>query len=131
MTKSESKFYNYNFSYFDTDQGFVCAGIRDNIVGMYNLLISKGANAVNKDVDLVRISSRKPIVLFCFNSNTSIGSKLGSVQIMSHHWWNYYHNKAHRHLSKTKIHTYNLPLQWNKVLMEGCVWKEVEVLIPE
>ena len=114
MTKSESKFYNYNFSYFDTDQGFVCAGIRDNVVGMYNLLISKGANAVNKDVDLVRISS-----------------KLGSVQIMSHHWWNYYHNKAHRHLSKTKIHTYNLPSQWNKVLMEGCVWKEVEVLIPE
>lgn len=102
MTKSESKFYDYNFSYFDTDQGFVCAGIRDNVVGMYNLLVSKGANVVNKDADIIRISSKKPIVLFCFNSNTSIGSKLGSVQIMSHHWWNYYHNKAHRHLSKTK-----------------------------
>ena len=74
MTKSESKFYDYNFSYFDTDQGFVCAGIRDNVVGMYNLLVSKGANVVNKDADIIRISSKKPIVLFCFNSNTSIVS---------------------------------------------------------
>ena len=50
MTKSESKFYDYNFSYFDTDQGFVCAGIRDNVVGMYNLLVSKGANIAYKEI---------------------------------------------------------------------------------
>lgn len=128
-TATQMKYDSFNLSQFETE--FICAGVRENIVGMYKFLIEKGAQTVNSHLDSVRISSGKPIVLLCKNAivNKSFNT-FGNVQILDRSWWDYYHNKR-RKTCKTTTRTYNLPSQWNVVLMVGCVWKEVEVLTPE
>lgn len=125
-TATHKRYDSFNLTCFQKD--FICAGIRDNIIGMYNFLLEKGAQLENETSDRLRISSRKPIVLLC--KNNGITSKFGQIQIMEWNWWNYYHNKNLRSC-KPNYYTYNLPSQWNQVLMEGCTWKEVEVLKPE
>jgi hypothetical protein len=129
-TATQIKYDLFNLSQFETD--FICAGVRENVVGMYRFLIEKGAQAVNSKLDSIRISSGKPIVLLCKNATVDplTGNPFGNVQILDRSWWDFYHNKR-RETCKSTTKTYNLPSQWNVVLMVGCVWKEVEVLIPE
>lgn len=126
QTITQKRYDSFNLIQFEKE--FICAGIRDNVLGMYNFLIEKGAIPINKELDICRISSKKPIVLLC--KNNGIRTKFGSIQIMERNWWNYYHNKRIKSC-QTTFRTYNLPSQWNVVLREGCVWKEVEVLKPE
>lgn len=130
MTVTQKKYNDFNLVEFKSE--FICAGVRDNILGMYNFLIEKGAQVIDKETDKQRISSKKPIVLLCKNAVTDprIGKTFAKVQIMEKNWWDYYHNRQ-RKTCRTTIRTYNLPSQWNIVLMVGCIWKEVEVLIPE
>lgn len=129
-TLTQKKYDDFNLVQFK--DYFICAGVRDNILGMYRFLKEKGAIPVNSNLDKLRISSKKQIVLLCKNAtvNPELGQPFGMVQIMDKSWWDFYHNRQ-RKTCKTTIRTYNLPSQWQDVLMEGCVWKEVEVLIPE
>ena len=59
----------FNISSFT--QEFICAGVRDNVIGMYNFLKEKGVQVKDKQADDLRISSRKSVVLLCTNSNSS------------------------------------------------------------
>ena len=94
---SKVKYDLFNVSSFT--QEFICAGVRDNVVGMYNFLKEKGVQVKDKQADSLKISSRKGVVLLCTNSNSS----------------------------KPLYYTYNLPSQWHEMLRDGCIWKEMEV----
>ena len=60
---SKVKYDMFNISSFT--QEFICAGVRDNVVGMYNFLKEKGVQVKDKQADDLRISSRKSVVLLC------------------------------------------------------------------
>lgn len=128
-TATQKMYDMFNLSRFSKD--FICAGVRDNVLGLYNFLLEKGAISADKDLDSRRISSRKPIVLLCKNDGTNPKKQFARIQIMDRNWWNYYHNKRLKTCKSTTFRTYNIPSQWTVVLREGCVWKEVEVLKPE
>lgn len=66
---SKVKYDLFNVSSFT--QEFICAGVRDNVIGMYNFLKEKGVQVKDKQADDLRISSRKSVVLLCTNSNSS------------------------------------------------------------
>lgn len=122
MSPSEAKYDLFNVSSFT--QEFICAGVRDNVVGMYNFLKKKGVQVKDKQADSLKISSRKGVVLLCTNSNSS--KPFGIIQLKDWNWWDFYHNKRNRS-SKPLYYTYNLPSQWHEMLRDGCIWKEMEV----
>lgn len=107
---------------------FICAGVRDNILGMYNFLKEKGAILVSPEEDTLLISSKKDIVLFCMNAG--INNKFAKISLKRKTWWNYYHNKSIK-INRPTYYTYNLPSQWNIMLDNACTWKEVETLEAE
>lgn len=59
---SKVKYDMFNISSFT--QEFICAGVRDNVVGMYNFLKEKGVQVKDKQADDLRISSRKVLCYF-------------------------------------------------------------------
>lgn len=122
MSPSEVKYDMFNISSFT--QEFICAGVRDNVVGMYKFLKEKGVQVKDRQADDLKISSRKSVVLLCTNSNSS--NPFGIIQLKDWGWWDFYHNK-HNRSSKPLYYTYNLPSQWHEMLRDGCIWKEMEV----
>ena len=106
---------------------FIGAGSRNSVVGLYRKLIELGAIPSSKEKDNSLISSKQKIVILCVNDG--IRSKFARISLHERSWWDYWHNKAHKHCKPAYI-TYNVPKQMSTVISNLNI-KELETLIPE
>lgn len=106
---------------------FIAAGCRNSVIGLYRKLVEHGASPVNKDNDIVLLSSKADIVLLC--KNNGINKVLPQVQILKKNWWSFYHNR--KLVTSPKLPTYNVPRQTNTILEDLAIFTEIETLIPE
>lgn len=108
---------------------FIVAGVKTSLKSFYDSLIKLGATPCNALADTQRIRENKPFVILCKREFTlTKGVIFNRIQVLSHDWWDYYHNK--RKNPNSHIPTYNLPKQWKEV-EKLLITKEVPLLIPE
>lgn len=101
----------------------ILAGPRTSVIGFLNFLKELG---VEDSKSPTLISSKLNVVLLL--KNEGVNRKFPKVMLLSRSWWDYYHNpKKH----KSKIKTYNIARQWNKVCEDVLLTEDVPTLIPE
>lgn len=118
-------------------QSFVCAGPRSSIIAFFNALTNNGAtSAVDSRMKILATATeKKRIALYCdtCNKGSQIYNEYPRVRVVDHAWWEEHYGLGVNREEERGIpkKSYNVPRQFEKIILECVELRDIETLIPE